>query len=125
MHDSGDGGSLAYGLYLAQSLVALAAVGVVTIAARRWITRWRPTGPASAGLRIVERVTVEPRRSLYLVEGGDVRLLLASSERGLHVLHRWSPVPRSGATALPRWHQGRRTPRLVRWPHRGQTTDPS
>jgi flagellar biogenesis protein FliO len=125
MHDSGDGGSLAYGLYLAQTLVALTAVGLVTIAARRWIGRWQSNAAASTGLRVVDRVTLEPRRNLYVVEGPNVRLLVGSSEGGLHVLHRWPPTPRSSAVAWPGWQREQRTLRNLSQPHRGRTTESS
>jgi len=78
-----DGGS--YGWMLVQTLAALAAVCLLALVALRWGLR-RFAGGALDGvagrgrIRVLERVALDPRRALVLVEIGPRILLVASGE---------------------------------------------
>jgi len=68
-----------YALETVVTLLAIVglAVGVLYLARRGGMGR--PTGP----LRLVGRLTLEPRRSVYLVRIGDLLYVIGASEAGL------------------------------------------
>ncbi len=70
-----------YGVALIQTLVALAAVCVLAWVVLKWSAR-RGLGTVGQGKRVkvIERVPLDARRSLYLVEVGDKVLLLGAGE---------------------------------------------
>jgi flagellar biosynthetic protein FliO len=75
-------------LDLIVTLLAFLAVILAAWLAARWLMR-RMYGPGAANagrIRVVERVPLEPRRTLYLVEAGDKLLLLGSTDHGIVVL---------------------------------------
>ena len=75
-------------LDLAVTLLVFLIVILGAWLAARWLMR-RMYGPqASAGgrLRVVERVPLEPRRTLYLVEAGEKLLLIGSTDHDVRVL---------------------------------------
>lgn len=76
-----------YGVQLVQSLLALAAVCVVAWWVLRWAAR-RGLGRAPQGrnIRVLERVSLDGQKSLYLVEVGKRMLLIGSSEHALSTL---------------------------------------
>jgi flagellar biosynthetic protein FliO len=75
-------------LDLVVTLLAFLAVILAAWLAARWLMR-RMYGPGAASggrIRVVERVPLEPRRTLYLVEAGEKLLLLGSTDHGIQVL---------------------------------------
>jgi len=70
-----------YGVALVQTLIALAAVCVLAWVVLKWSAR-RGFGTIGQGKRVkvLERVPLDARRSLYLVEVGDKVLLLGAGE---------------------------------------------
>jgi flagellar protein FliO/FliZ len=70
-----------YGVALIQTLIALAAVCVLAWVVLKWSAR-RGLGTVGQGKRVkvIERVPLDARRSLYLVEVGDKVLLLGAGE---------------------------------------------
>lgn len=76
-----------YGVQLVQSLLALLAVCVAAWWTLRWAAR-RGYGQAPRGrhVRVLERVTLDARRGLYLVSVGSRVFLLGASEQSLSVL---------------------------------------
>ena len=85
-----------YGWMLAETLVALVAVCLLALVALRWGLR-RFAGVAEPGLgrgriRVLERVALEPRRSLLLVEVCSRVLLVASGEGPMSVLAEIDPA---------------------------------
>jgi flagellar protein FliO/FliZ len=75
------------GMFFSLMRTLLALLGVCALAwvvlaalARRGIGLGRPTG--SARLQIVERLSLSPRRQLYLVKADERLLLLAAGEAG-------------------------------------------
>jgi flagellar protein FliO/FliZ len=72
-------------------LLTLLAFLVVIVAAwlgTRWLVR-RLYGPGAAGqgrVKVLERIPLEPRRTLYLVQAGEKRLLLGATDQQIRVL---------------------------------------
>jgi len=78
----------------------LLAVGLAWLGGR-WLMR-RMYGPGSWGggrVRVVERIPLEPRRTLYLVEAGSKLLLLGATDHDIRVLGEFasSDLPRPPA----------------------------
>lgn len=70
-----------YGVALLQTLLALAAVCVLAWVVLRWSAR-RGFGTGSGRVRVLERVPLDGRRSLYLVAIGERVLLIGAGEGG-------------------------------------------
>lgn len=76
-----------YGLYLLQTLLALGAVCALAYVVLRWgAKRLYGIGRPGQQMRLVERLPLDPRRSLYLVEVAGRQLLVGSSENGVTLL---------------------------------------
>jgi len=75
-------------LDLLVTLLVFVAVVLMAWLAARWLMR-RLYGPGASGggrVRVVERVPLEPRRTLFLVEAGERLLLIGATERDIRVL---------------------------------------
>lgn len=74
-------------LDLAVTLLAFLAVILLAWLGARWLLR-RLYGPGAGGgrVRVLERVPLEPRRTLYLVEAGEKLLLVGVTEHDIRVL---------------------------------------
>lgn len=70
-----------YGVALVQTLIALAAVCVLAWVVLKWSAK-RGFGVIGQGkrVRVLERVPLDARRSLYLVEVGDKVLLVGAGD---------------------------------------------
>jgi len=81
-------GPASYGGLLVTSLLVLVAIGVMGFVAVRLFARFFSTarirGPQL--MDVIARVTLEPRRSLYVVSVAGKTLLVGTSEMGLSVL---------------------------------------
>ena len=64
--------SAGYGAYLAQTLLALVAVSALAVVVLRMLRR----RSGARGLRVVARLSLEPRRSLYVIEAAGKFLLV-------------------------------------------------
>ena len=73
-----------YGAYLLQTTLALIGVSALAVAVL-WGLR-RRGGVAGGGLRVVAQLTLEPRRSLYVVEAAGKYLLLGVGEGTMALL---------------------------------------
>ena len=73
-----------YGLFLFETLVILALVCVAAWAFIRFgVRRLHPTGGGRRGpLRLVARLPLEPRRTLFIVEAAGKTFLVGASEHG-------------------------------------------
>ena len=70
-----------YGVALLQTLLALAAVCILAWVLLRWGSRRGFGLGASRGrVRVLERIALEPRRSLYLVKVGERVLLIGAGD---------------------------------------------
>lgn len=78
-----------YGVYLFQTVLALAAVCLLAYVVLRFgLKRLYGVGRGSDSnlLRVVERLPLDPRRALYLVEVAGRYVLLGTSETGVTFL---------------------------------------
>lgn len=84
-----------YGLYLLQTLVALGVVCLLAwVVLRFGLRRLYGVGRRDRPLmRVVDHLSLEPRRSLYLVEVEGKRLLLGTGEQGMSLLTEVDPAP--------------------------------
>jgi len=86
-------------LDLVVTLLAFLAVILAAWLAARWLMRrmYGPGAGTGGRLRVVERVPLEPRRTLFLVEAGEKLLLLGSTDHEIRVLgeftHEQLPAP--------------------------------
>jgi flagellar protein FliO/FliZ len=76
-------------------LVTLLAFLVIVLGAwlaARWLMRrmYGPGATAGGRIRIVERVPLEPRRTLYLLEAGEKLLLVGVTDHDIRVLAEFS-----------------------------------
>lgn len=103
MAGSGAAASASYGDLLVTSLLVLGAVCVAAFAAVRLFGRVMGAGRNTAThlMNVVARVSLEPRRSLYVVAVAGKTLLVGTSEMGLSVLTELDPGA-VGAHAVPR-----------------------
>jgi|GEM_PF-3037520 len=86
---SGNGAAGAsYGDLLITSLVVLAGVCVAAFVVVRLVGRWLATPRSRGGdvMAVVARLSLEPRRSLYVVDVAGKTLLVGTSEMGLSLL---------------------------------------
>lgn len=75
-----------YGVALLQTLLALAAVCILAWVVLRWSAR-RGLGIGGRGrVRVIERVPLDARRALYLVEVGERVLLIGAGDGGAPAL---------------------------------------
>lgn len=83
-----------YGWLLAETLVALVAVCLLALVALRWGLRRLGTPGSFEGARIkvLERVAVDPRRSLLLVEVGPRILLVGTGDGPMTMLAEIDPA---------------------------------
>lgn len=78
------GGTMAY------TFVSLGLVCLVAYLCVRWLARRGVSGPRGP-LRVVARCSLEPRRSIYVVEAGSRRLLIGCAEGGVSLLTELEP----------------------------------
>lgn len=92
--------SSGYGWLLAETLVALVAVCLLALVALRWgLRRLGMPGSTDGGrIRVLERVAVDARRSLLLVEVGSRVLLVGTGEGPMAVL---ADIDPASLPALP------------------------
>ena len=77
---------------LAQTLVTLAAVCALAWWVLRWAAR-RGVGRSPAGIvTVLDRVALDPRRTLFVVRVGGKALLLGGGDGGLSVLTELDPA---------------------------------
>lgn len=73
----------------------LGAAGAWAVA--RWIRR-RPGNLGRGTMEIIERLRIEPKRSVYLLRAGGRRLLVASTEHGVQLLDHADALRGGGET---------------------------
>jgi flagellar protein FliO/FliZ len=93
-----------YGLFLLETLLILGLIAVVAWAVVRF-GRHRPGAAKGARrMRILERLPLEPRRALYLVEVDGAALLLGASDGSVRLIKELDPA--AGATPEPSEREG-------------------
>ncbi len=88
---------------LSQTLIALLVVcGILWLVGRFAISRLSNVrfggGSSGESIKIIEKLQIDPRTSLYLVEVGRARMLLGSGEKGIHLVSRLDTAPGSMET---------------------------
>ena len=78
-----------YGMYLLQTTLALVGVSALAIVALRLLRRV-PSTPR--GLRVVARLPLEPRRTLYVVEAAGKLLLVGVGDGPMTTLAELDPA---------------------------------
>ena len=103
----------AFAYDLLRTLLALLAVCVLLFAVLRLLSRRGWAGAfgglggaaANGGLRVLQRLPLEPRKTLYLVAAGERRLLIATGDSGApRLIAELEPQTstHSGKTEVPR-----------------------
>jgi len=88
----GSGLPSGYGLYLLQTILALAAVCLLAFVGLRFLaSRSRGLGGRGKAIRVIERVALDQRRSLVLVEVAGRTLLLGVSDGGVSLVAELDP----------------------------------
>jgi flagellar biosynthetic protein FliO len=97
-----------FGSSLAMSLASLGLVCMVAWAALRWLGRRWGGNQNEGGLRVLARLGLEPRRTLYVVQAGPRRFLIGSGEGGVSLLAELaeSDIAVSPEPILPRAFEG-------------------
>ncbi|HVF49404.1 MAG TPA: flagellar biosynthetic protein FliO [Pyrinomonadaceae bacterium] len=81
------GGAASFLLMLLQTLFALALVCGLAYAIFRWVLpRLQVTRSTNSMIRIVDRVALDARKSMFVIEVGGRWLLVASSEAGVQLI---------------------------------------
>ncbi len=80
--------SESYGSLTLRMITGLVFVSALAYAGLRWGVARRAAGgtPEAHGLAVLARLPIEPRRSILVIEAGEQRFLIGSSEQGLHAL---------------------------------------
>jgi flagellar biosynthetic protein FliO len=79
-------GTTGFGVQLFQSAIALVGVCFAAWAVLRWMARRGYGTGTNRNLRVIERVMLEPRRSVYLLEVGTRVFLVGSSDHSVSTL---------------------------------------
>ena len=96
-------GTTGFGVQLFQSALALIGVCVGAWLVLRWMAKRGYGGGAGRNLRVIERVMLEPRRSVYLVEAGTRVFLIGSSDQSVTTL---AELSRADLTVPPPAREG-------------------
>lgn len=75
-----------YGVLALQTLFVLAVLAAAAWAAVRFGRNRFVIRTKQLRMKVVERLAIEPKRSLYLVEIEGIRLVIGSSERGINIV---------------------------------------
>lgn len=79
-------GTTGFGVQLFQSAIALVGVCFAAWFVLRWMARRGYGAGATRNLRVIERVMLEPRRSVYLLEAGSRVFLVGASDQSVTTL---------------------------------------
>ena len=84
---TGGGGGMNFFLMLLQTMLALALVCGIAYVVFRWILpRLSLARSSNSMVRVVDRIHLDARKSLYVVEVAGRWMLIASSEAGIHLV---------------------------------------
>ena len=73
--------------YLKTMIIVLAIGALAFVAVRYWLPKMNGIRGSVAGpIRVACRLTIEPRKTLYVVHAGSDYLMLAASEAGVQFL---------------------------------------
>ncbi len=86
-----------YGFFILETVIALAVIAAAGWAVIRFAGGRLLTGRGNRRMKVIERLVLEPRRSLHLVEVDGEILLVGTSEHSVQLLER-RPLPPSEVT---------------------------
>jgi flagellar biosynthetic protein FliO len=79
--------ALGYLIFIVETAVVLGLIGLASWALRRWAVGRRPLfGRQGGRMRSIERLSLDTRRSLHLVEVDGETLLISASEHSVTLL---------------------------------------
>ena len=81
-----------YGLFLVQTLAGLAVIALAAWAVVRFGGPRLRAGRRRGRMRVIERLPLEPRRSLYLVRVDGEELLVGASEGAVRLVREIGPA---------------------------------
>ena len=82
----GAGAATSYGLFILETVIALAVIALAGWAVVRFSGRRFGRGGKNPRMKLIERLVLEPRRSIHLVEVDGETLLIGTSERSVALL---------------------------------------
>ena len=97
--DASTSSASGYGLFLLETVAALALIAVAAWALVRFSGRRELLGRRGTRLRPLERLSLDARRSVHLVQVDDETLLLGVSEHGVTLLKALTPQASDVAAA--------------------------
>jgi flagellar biogenesis protein FliO len=87
-----------FGPLVAKSVLVLALIALAAYAAARFLGPRLAARRGNVRMRVLERLVLEPRRCLYLVEIDGAQLVVGVSEHGV-AFHGMEAAPRPAGTA--------------------------
>jgi flagellar biosynthetic protein FliO len=75
-----------YGIFMLETLAALFVVALAAWALARFGGSWFNRGKGNGRLRVVERLGLDPKRAIYLVEVDKEQLLIGVSDGSVRLL---------------------------------------
>jgi flagellar biosynthetic protein FliO len=78
--------ALGYLMFIVETVVALALIGLAAWAVRRWSGGRLPFGRQGGRMRSIERLSLDARRSIHLVEVDGQTLLIGAGEHSVTLL---------------------------------------
>jgi flagellar biogenesis protein FliO len=84
-----------YGLFLVETLVVLALIALGALVFVRLMERGFRRGKRGERMRVIERLVLTPKHSLYIVKVDSETLLISASERSTELLKNLGALPES------------------------------
>lgn len=75
-----------YGIFLLKLVVGLAIIAAAAWVLVRTLRPQTPIASKSSRIQVLERLVVEPKRTLYLIEVDGQTLLIGSSEKSIQLI---------------------------------------
>ena len=91
--ENGVSAASSYGLFILETIVALAVIALAGWAVVRFSGKRLSVGEKNRRMKLIERLVLEPRRSIHLVELDDEIMLIGTSERSVELLDKRPKKP--------------------------------
>jgi flagellar biogenesis protein FliO len=98
---TGAGVASSYGIFILETLIALALIALAGWAVVHFSGRRFGSGGKNRRMKLIERLVLEPRRAIHLVEVDGETLLIGTSERSVALLEKRRPKPEVDASEAP------------------------
>ena len=82
-------GNMSYGFFILQSFAAMAVIIAGVYFLMRLVRRWQQGNSKNSerSVKIIERVSLDPKNYLAVVEYENKRFILGVSDRGINLIH--------------------------------------